>query len=208
MPTQRRSQERYERILDACAHLLDEVGFSGLTTKEVARRAAVPIGTFYQFFADKDALVSALAMRNLEAYLARLTLHFEESPPATVAVMVDISVEEFVEMKRAVPGFGVVDFGAGGRADAGLAGEAHILDPDMDNNTAVAVRLRALNAVLFGPGESFDLAARVALECADAVLKLAFRVHPDGDPALIDECKRVLRCYLEDHIAAASAPES
>ena len=56
-------------MLDECALLLDEVGYEALTTKEVARRAEVPIGTFYQFFPDKQGLVRALALRNLEAFL-------------------------------------------------------------------------------------------------------------------------------------------
>ena len=71
-PAQRRSLERVERMLDECARLLDEVGYEALTTKEVARRAEVPIGTFYQFFPDKHGLVRALALRNLEAFLARI----------------------------------------------------------------------------------------------------------------------------------------
>jgi hypothetical protein len=109
-------------------------------------------------------------------------------------------------MRRALPGFGVVDFGGGGKADAGLAGAEHVLDAEVDNNTAVAVRLRTLAGHLLGAGRpqdrqaALDTAARVALECADAVLKLAFRVDPDGDPVLIGECKRLLRLYLQDHL--------
>ena len=63
-PAQRRSLKRVERMLDECALLLDEVGYDALTTKEVARRAGVPIGTFYQFFSDKQGLVRALGLRS------------------------------------------------------------------------------------------------------------------------------------------------
>ncbi|RVU23258.1 TetR/AcrR family transcriptional regulator [Streptomyces antnestii] len=200
MPVQQRSAERFGRILDACAGLLDETGYPGLTTKEVARRAGVPIGTFYQFFAGKESLIAALAARNLDLYLERLERRFAAESPDSVAGAVDLTVDEFVAMKRSVPGFGVVDFGAGGRADVGLAGVAHVLDASVDNNTAVTERLRAAAGGLLG-GEDrpdLDVAGRVALECADAVLKLAFGNDPDGDPVLITECKRVLRCYLED----------
>ncbi|MCP2342209.1 TetR family transcriptional regulator [Actinomadura rupiterrae] len=202
-PVQRRSAERVERILDSCAGLLDETGYRGLTTKEVARRAGVPIGTLYQFFASKESLVSALAARNLDRYLERLAKRFAAESPDRVAAVVDLAVEEFVAMKRAVPGFGVVDFGAGGRADAGLVEDDHVLDAAVDNNTAVAARLRVLVGGLLGAADlpELEVAGRVALECADAVLKLAFRNDPDGDPVLIAECKRVLRCYLEDRFA-------
>ncbi|GAA3212677.1 TetR family transcriptional regulator [Actinocorallia longicatena] len=187
-PVQRRSQERYERILDAAAHLLDEVGYAALTTKEVARRAEVPIGTFYQFFPDKSVLVHALASRNLDAYLDRLAA---VERPETLEGTVEAAVEAFVAMRRTVPGFGVIDFGAGSRAEPMLTELLHVLDPAVDNNTAVALRVRDLFPALAG-----DLSVRVALECADAVLKLAFRVDPDGDPALIAECKKVLLSYL------------
>lgn len=191
-PVQRRSAERVERILGACAVLLDEVGYTALTTKEVARRAGVPIGTLYQFFPGKDGLLGALASRNLERYTDRLSRRITAEAPRDIAALVDLAVEEFVAMRRAVPGFGVVDFGAVGREDPAAM---HLLDTEIDNNTAVADRLWALTGGLLDPAAS-RLVGRVALECADAVLRLAFRTDPDGDPALIAECKRVLRGYL------------
>src|SRR5436309_12824396 len=81
-PMQRRSAERYERILTVCAELLDEVGFTGLTTTAVAKRAEVPIGTVYQFFADKNALAHALASRNLRDDLDRPAARYRYPPPA------------------------------------------------------------------------------------------------------------------------------
>ncbi len=195
-PVQRRSLERFERILDASAQLLQESGYSALTTREVARRAGVPIGTLYQFFPGKDGLVAALAARNLERYLARLTRRIEAEAPTRLAALVDLAVEEFVAMKRAVPGFGVLDFGIVGAP--GNDAEQHVLDAVLDNNAAVAERLRAMLAGLLEDGRHAEspLRLRVAMECADAVLQLAFRVDPDGDPDLIAECKRVLRRYL------------
>ncbi|MER7754190.1 TetR/AcrR family transcriptional regulator [Kitasatospora sp. NPDC097643] len=205
-PVQQRSQERYGRILDACAGLLDEVGATALTTKEVAHRAHVPIGTLYQFFAGKEDLLAALATRNLEQYLQRLDHLLAATAPVGPAGFTDLAVEEFVAMKRTVPGFGQVDFGlAGAVVPAGVRDDLHLLDEGVDNNTAVALRLQALGGELFGAGDpaALTLALRVALEAADAVLKLAFRSDPDGDPALIGECKRLVRCYLAEQLPSA-----
>ena len=58
---QRRSAERLARILDACAELLDETGYEELSTRAVAVRAGVPIGSVYRFFGNKRALADALA---------------------------------------------------------------------------------------------------------------------------------------------------
>ncbi|MEU6426214.1 TetR family transcriptional regulator [Microbispora sp. NPDC046973] len=203
-PAQRRSQERVERMLDECALLLDEVGYAALTTKEVARRAEVPIGTFYQFFTDKQSLVRALALRNLEAYLDRIASRLAAAPPSDWADAVDLVVDEFVRMKRTTPGFGVVDFGEVLAAPGGPAfpGTQRMLDEALENNVVVADRLRSLLVDLLGvaPGDGLSRAFVVAVEAADAVLKLAFRAHPDGDPDLIAECKRLVRRYLSDHL--------
>ncbi|MEU9130635.1 TetR/AcrR family transcriptional regulator [Kitasatospora sp. NPDC048540] len=206
-PVQQRSLERYERLLDACAGLLDEVGATALTTKEVAHRAQVPIGTLYQFFSGKESLLAALAERNLDRYLDRLGRRIAAESPPGVAGFVDLAVEEFVAMKRAVPGFGHLDFGLVDRSAAGLHDDEHLLSPELDNNAAVALRIQEIGAGLLDP-TAFPLAVRVGLECADAVLKLAFRTDPAGDPALIAECKRLLRCYLSDPSPAAGPARS
>ncbi|MBC9715991.1 TetR/AcrR family transcriptional regulator [Streptomyces sp. TRM66268-LWL] len=194
LPVQKRSLERFERLLDACAQVLDEVGYAALTTKEVARRAEVPIGTLYQFFSDREGLIGALAARNLESYLGRVTDRLEREAPDGIIGVVEVTVDEYVTMRRSITGFGVVDFGA--------VGQDHVLEPHLDNNTAVAGRLRALTASLTGVEDDTDLeiAVRVALECADTLLQLAFRTDPQGDPQLIAECKRVLNSYLSDRL--------
>ncbi|WP_455432379.1 TetR/AcrR family transcriptional regulator [Thermocatellispora tengchongensis] len=139
-PAQRRSLERVERMLDECANLLDAVGYEALTTKEVARRAGVPIGTFYQFFPDKQGLVRALALRNLEAFLARITARLGEAELSHWTDVVDLAVDEFVEMKRTIPGFLVVDFGEVLTAPGGpaLKGTDRMLDAALENNEVVA----------------------------------------------------------------------
>ncbi|MGW6913065.1 TetR family transcriptional regulator [Kitasatospora sp. NPDC054939] len=202
-PVQQRSQERYERMLDVCAALLDECGPTGLTTKEVALRARVPIGTLYQFFGGKEDLLGALAARNLEQYVRRLDRRLAAEAPTQLSGFSDLAVEEFVAMKRSVPGFRQMDFGlAGGPLPGRLRNERHLLDREVDNNTAVALRLRALGGELFAATDpaALSIGLRVALEAADAVLQLAFRTDPQGDPALIAECKRLVRCYLADRL--------
>ncbi|MFC0864203.1 TetR family transcriptional regulator [Sphaerimonospora cavernae] len=204
-PAQRRSQERVERMLDECARLLDELGYDGLTTKEVARRAEVPIGTFYQFFRDKQALVRALALRNLDAFLDRLATRFAAERVSDWTDVVDVAIDEFVQMKRSTPGFAVVDFGEVLAAPGGpaLPGTRRTLDAALDNSAVVADRLRTLTVELLGMSrnETLGRAFLVAVEAADAVLKLAFRADPEGDPELIAECKRLVRRYLSAHLA-------
>lgn len=60
-PKQERSQATVEAILSATAHILTENGYDQLTTNRVAERAGVSIGSLYQYFPNKEALIFALA---------------------------------------------------------------------------------------------------------------------------------------------------
>ncbi|TPI62810.1 TetR/AcrR family transcriptional regulator [Mesorhizobium sp. B3-1-7] len=62
-PTQQRSRERVERMLAAASALIAEQGSDAMRMGEVAERAGVSIGSLYQFFPDKRAIVWALAER-------------------------------------------------------------------------------------------------------------------------------------------------
>ncbi|OUC94274.1 TetR/AcrR family transcriptional regulator [Streptosporangium minutum] len=182
-PVQQRSVERVNQMLDAAAALLDEGGYDALSTRAVAARAEVPVGSIYRFFRDKRGLADALAQRNLERFLARI-----ERRLAGVAHwpdMADLIVDEYVEMKRTVPGFAVVDF-TGNRAVAESLADhlARRIAPAGPDRRPVDT------AGLHRP-------LLVAVEAADALLKLAFRESPDGAPGYIAETKQLLRAYLE-----------
>lgn len=59
-PAQKRSEFTVNAILQAAGDLLVEAGYAKMTTNAVAERAGVSIGTLYQYFSNKDALVAAL----------------------------------------------------------------------------------------------------------------------------------------------------
>lgn len=60
-PTQARAQHTVDAILRATAHILRTTGWDTCNTNAVARRAGVSIGSLYQYFPSKEALVAALA---------------------------------------------------------------------------------------------------------------------------------------------------
>jgi AcrR family transcriptional regulator len=64
-PRQARSQQKIELMFEAAVLLLNEGNLQALTTNAVAARAGVSIGTLYQYFGDKDALLDALVTREL-----------------------------------------------------------------------------------------------------------------------------------------------
>jgi AcrR family transcriptional regulator len=64
-PRQARSRATFEAIVEAAAQILERRGADALTTNHVAERAGVSIGTLYQCFSDKRALLLAAARRDL-----------------------------------------------------------------------------------------------------------------------------------------------
>jgi AcrR family transcriptional regulator len=65
IPRQARAEETVSAILEGAAQVLEAGGLAGLTTNAVAERAGVSIGTLYQYFSDKGALLHALAEREM-----------------------------------------------------------------------------------------------------------------------------------------------
>jgi AcrR family transcriptional regulator len=65
-PTQARAKERVERILAAATELIAEAGSEPMRMSEIAERAGVPIGSLYQYFPDKAAILRTLATRVME----------------------------------------------------------------------------------------------------------------------------------------------
>lgn len=62
-PRQARARHTVDAIVEASARILEEQGHGGFTTNAVAELAGVSIGTLYQYFPDKDALLGALIAR-------------------------------------------------------------------------------------------------------------------------------------------------
>lgn len=71
-PSQVRGKERVRVILAAALHLFNERGIEQVTTNDIVERAGVPIGSLYQYFPNKEAIVTAL----VELYVADITKIF------------------------------------------------------------------------------------------------------------------------------------
>ena len=64
-PRQERSKQTVDAILEGCARLLREGDYGAVTTNHIAERAGVSIGSVYEFFPNKEAIVAALVERRL-----------------------------------------------------------------------------------------------------------------------------------------------
>jgi AcrR family transcriptional regulator len=192
-PVQQRSAQRVEKMLEACAQLIDDVGYDGLTTTLIAERAGVAVGSLYQFFPDKRAVVQELTLRNLDRFVRTVSSRFEQLELEHWWDAVDAVFDVYLTMHREVPAFSRLHFGD--------VVDLRLLDPSKDNNAVIAEKLTALISEEFGldPHELL-LPLSVAVEAADAVLHLAFRRDPAGDPTLVSEAKELVRGYLANRM--------
>lgn len=192
-PVQQRSAARVERMLEACAQLIDEVGYDGVTTTLIAERAGVAVGSLYQFFPDKRAVVQALTTRNLDRFMELIV---EKLSTATLEHWwdgVDMVFDAYVQMYRHVPGFTQIRFGD--------VVDLRLMDDQRDNNTVIADRLSMLLSEQFGiPLAELRLPISVSVEIADGILNLAFRRKQYSEDMMIAEAKRVIRAYLAGHL--------
>jgi AcrR family transcriptional regulator len=69
LPKQPRAKVTLEAILTATAHILVREGFDAASTNRIAERAGVSIGSLYQYFPSKEAIVAALLERHVQKML-------------------------------------------------------------------------------------------------------------------------------------------
>ncbi|WJM95124.1 TetR/AcrR family transcriptional regulator [Pseudomonas defluvii] len=65
-PTQSRSRALVDAVEQACLQILDEAGEAALTVARIAEISGVAVGSIYQYFPNKDAIVALLYERVLD----------------------------------------------------------------------------------------------------------------------------------------------
>lgn len=65
-PVQARSKATVNAIVEAAARVLSDQGWAGFTTNKVAEAAGVSIGSYYQYFPDKNSLIDAILERHFQ----------------------------------------------------------------------------------------------------------------------------------------------
>ncbi len=94
-PVQSRSRVTVDAIFEATVQVLLRHGMKGLTTKRVAERAGVSVGTLYQYFPNKQALVYALNERYLSVLASRIEATCRAQAGAPLGQMVEALIETY-----------------------------------------------------------------------------------------------------------------
>ena len=94
IPQQERGERRVAELLEAAAFELAEVGYYAATMKAIAKRAGASIGAVYQYFPDKEAIVSALRTR----YVNEMEEQWIELEEASAGLPVRERTQSFIEV--------------------------------------------------------------------------------------------------------------
>lgn len=99
LPVQARSAASVDAILEATVQVLLDVGKDRLTTTRVADRAGVSVGTLYQYFPNKAALLRTVLKRHLVGVTRAIEVACETQKGETLARMATALVSAFLQAK-------------------------------------------------------------------------------------------------------------
>ncbi|MBE1293645.1 MAG: TetR family transcriptional regulator [Rhodobacteraceae bacterium] len=95
-PRQARAQATVDAILQASAHILVAQGFEGFNTNAVAERAGVSVGSLYQYFPNKEAIIAEMVRakrtRLLNGLQAAEVAHQKSALPEALAALVAATI--------------------------------------------------------------------------------------------------------------------
>ncbi|MEV5969313.1 TetR/AcrR family transcriptional regulator [Streptomyces sp. NPDC051921] len=200
-PQQARSRARVEAILAAADRILAQEGYEALTMRRIAEAAGVPVGSIYQFYPDKGAVVDALGRRYLEAFGTAVDELVARALAGELTDLVGTMVDVYAELFRSQRG--------GMTLWAGRHLSPELARADEASNEVVAEGLQRIVEHLTGVpgGERARRATRMVVWAANAVLHEVFKDGGEPEPEALDELKRMLGAYWEDLRGRLTAAE-
>lgn len=202
-PRQARAQATVHAILEATVQVLDREGLEAATTTRVAEVAGVSVGSLYQYFSHRDAILNALQDREFERSLRLLqdvlaNANLAKNPRETVTAV----VQGLASLYRASPGLHRVLAIEGLRV--AKADRVH----DFDSRVLAIVRhfLAATDAPI--RRKNVDAAAFVTLQAVRATMLAHLLERPPGidEPAIVDELVDLILRYLVDTPPPPNSP--
>jgi len=193
-PQQDRSVQRRQRILDSTAALLNTINYAALNVGEIARHAGTSVGSIYQYFPNKDAVLQALAEQYLEDMHQLVTLVINPHDK-TLRARVEGAIDWLVAYEQTHPGFHHIVKSewvseALQKAVEGVFDNIHVSVCDIIGEALPELTLHRQ-----------QVCAYVAMGMIWGVLEKFTHMPPDFRPDLISEMKRAVVGYLESIVS-------
>ncbi|MDR3659033.1 MAG: TetR/AcrR family transcriptional regulator [Mycobacterium sp.] len=189
-PQQARSRARLESVLAAADRLLIREGADALTTTRVAAEAGVSVGSLYHYLPDRDAILHSLALGYLAGFEAQMELFVQAAPNLEWDGLVEAVIDAYADAFRRQAGYRALWFGRHLSEQTRAADRAH-------NQTMAAGLRKTLLAMGVADSDQLPTMCLAAQLTADALMVEAFRDDPAGNEAMLTECKRMVRSYID-----------
>ncbi|MDQ0314025.1 TetR/AcrR family transcriptional regulator [Amorphus orientalis] len=192
VPTQKRSRERMERILNAAVELISEAGSDAMKMSALAERSGISIGSLYQYFPDKSAILGALAERYHAESRACIAEKLDPvDTPAAFEDAFDGLIEIYYQLFLEDPA--IRDVWSGTQADKALA------DVDLlncwENGDLLADTLARIGKREADP--ELRASAFTVMSLGEAAMRLAIAGSADEGRRVVDAYKRMALCELK-----------
>ena len=199
-PRQARSQERVNRILDVAEEMFIQTGYNATTTNAIATRAQVPIGSLYQFFPDKAAILQALAVRYTEQLHQKLlALHNSAIANLPLATFVEQIIDATAQFFTAQPGYHAIFMEVQGTMPE-LAQIEDAADAQLVADLAAALTQRDMNL----NSDDSEAIAFVLVKAIGTLLWLSLSQEAPFQQRLVQETKRLTLSYLQSYCGDAA----
>jgi AcrR family transcriptional regulator len=195
LPQQKRGQERIDKLLGAAAKLFAKVGYEETTTNAIAREARTSIGSLYQFFPNKEAILNALAGRYLEElHAVHEQVLGDDAIQITLPELYDRIIRSLADFHASHPGFQQLFYGS--TTSKHLAAAAEQLKQEC---------IARVEGLMGARNPEIDPARRRLLAVLNVeVIKTLLPLAQSSDPAtrarLIDETKTLLLAHMREVI--------
>ncbi|MEM9156534.1 MAG: TetR/AcrR family transcriptional regulator [Cyanobacteria bacterium P01_F01_bin.33] len=201
-PRQTRSQERVKRILDEAEGLFATEGYVATTTSAIAKRAQVPIGSLYQFFPDKSAILWALAERYMTVFDERFqALHQDEMLSLSLSEYVDRVIDITEQFFDDCPGYHAIFMQVQGTIPE-LAAIEEAADNDLIQDWATILASTFPGLEL----EDYKAIAYVMVKAIGTLLWLSLSQENQFRRRLVTETKRLILSYLQSYFPSTPMP--
>jgi AcrR family transcriptional regulator len=193
-PVQERSVATVSAILEAAIQVFERHGYAAGTTNRIAERAGVSIGTLYQYFPNKDALLVALVHRHLAESTAALQPHLDRlNRGAAFDDVLPGIVQAMVAMHALAPGLHRVLFEET-QLPPTLRAELDGLEDRL-----VELGAQALASDPIAAPTDPSLTARVLISAVEGLThRLVLRPPPGVSPdAIAREITELVRAYIQ-----------
>ena len=190
-PSQERSRDRVDRILEATAALLGEMPVDKITTAAIAEKASVPIGSVYQYFPNKLAVLAQLARTVMEQVdLTTASLIAEDFGVLPWDQAIDRAIDATMQGYASQPGYMQLLLSIRPTPEFGA-----ITDESNERVAAMLAMHPALQAVI--PPDRIQLVTRSAIRAVNSLQDWALAEDdPEMAAEIIGEMKTLLKGYL------------